>query len=98
MVSTKPSHTEQVQLAAVSPPARMSANTAALQLEMISPSKTMRSSCSRVMAAPVIVSTRTIADFRRAAAIVRPFRLASAAPLTFFPAGQRAWAPYALFA
>ena len=46
MVSAKPSHTQQVQLAAVSPPLRMSRNTSSDQLETMSPSMTIRSSCS----------------------------------------------------
>ena len=49
MVSRKFSQTEQVQLAAVSPPAAIASKIGRPQSEMMSPSKTMRSSCSVVM-------------------------------------------------
>jgi hypothetical protein len=45
IVPSKFSHTEQVQFAAVSPPPRMSSNTARENLEMMSPSMTTRSWC-----------------------------------------------------
>ncbi len=45
IVARKPSHTEQVQLAAVTPPFRMSSKTDLEKLETISPSITMRSWC-----------------------------------------------------
>src|SRR3984893_1846336 len=45
MVSVKPSHTQQVQLAAVRPPRRMSSNTERPKSEMIRPSITIDVSC-----------------------------------------------------
>ena len=52
MVSANPSHTQQVQLAAVSPPLRMSRKTSSDQLETMSPSMTIRSSCSVLTSRP----------------------------------------------
>ncbi len=52
MVSAKPSHTQQVQLAAVSPPLRMSRKTSSDQFETISPSMTVKSSCSVLTSRP----------------------------------------------
>ena len=48
IVARKPSHTEQVQLAAVTPPARISSNTDRLHREMISPSIRIASLCNAV--------------------------------------------------
>jgi hypothetical protein len=52
IVWANPSQIEQVQFAAVNPPARMSANTARLHFEMTSPSMTMSESCIAVMVVP----------------------------------------------
>src|SRR5438128_7472516 len=46
IVASKPSHTAQVQLAAVMPPARIASKTSRLQFETTSPSKTTASVCS----------------------------------------------------
>ena len=51
IVPSKFFHTEQVQFAAVSPPRRMSSNTAREKFEMISPSMTTMSRCKSFAAA-----------------------------------------------
>ena len=56
IVPSKFSHTEQVQFAAVSPPRRMSSNTARENFEMISPSMTTRSWCKLVCRAATLCS------------------------------------------
>ena len=62
IVLSKFSHTEQVQFAAVSPPRRMSSNTAREKFEMISPSMTTMSRCKSFAAATAVLSLTELAE------------------------------------